>query len=149
MSITAGPGGVRVVVYDSRLDAFTLPGGDVYRYTQEKTRRAAVYAQMFAPVRSGALKASIRTDVRGLTSSTVGRIRATARHAQWVHEGTDDIIYPEGEFLWVPVAKYATKRRKRDFVRGQRANPFLERALGAAMRDPFSRGARLTGNPFG
>ena len=149
MSITAGPGGVRVVVYDSRISAMSLPGGDVYKYTKDKTTRAATYAQIFAPMRSGRLRASIRTDVRGLTSGTVGRVRATAWHSTWVHEGTGPLIYPDGDFLWVPVAKHATKRRRREFVRGQTANPFLERALDAAMRDPFTRGARLTGNPFG
>jgi len=142
-------GEVRVVVYDSRITAMGAPGGDVYNYTKNKTRRTAAYAQGFAPIRSGRLRGGIRTDVRTLRNGTVGRVRSTARHSAWVHEGVDGLIYPHGDYLWVPVSRGASKRRQRPFVRGQDANPFLERALTAAMRDPFSMGARIIGNPFG
>lgn len=148
VSVTSS-GSVRVVVYDSRIEAMSMPGGSVFTYAQTKARRAAAYAQEFAPVRTGRLRAGIRHDTRHVADGAVGRARATARHSAWVHEGTDGPIFPDGDFLWVPVSKFSAKRKQRPYVAGQSANPYLARGLAAAMREPYTMGARLTGNPFG
>lgn len=129
----ASRGSVRVVVYDSRIQGMNAPGGDVNNYVRRKTGLTAVLAQDRAPVRTGRLKAGIRTDVRMVRQGTVGRVRSTARHSLWVHEGTDSPILPEGEFLWVPARKYGSRRVKMDMVRGQAAQPFLAEALSVVM----------------
>lgn len=151
MAIITSSGSVRVVVYDSRIQAMSAPGGDVFRYAQHKAQRAAAYGKAFAPKRTGALAAGIRSDTRTVVQGAVGRARSTARHSAWVHEGTYGPIVathsPEG--MWVPRRKFGFRRGWRQEVAGQRANPFLDRALSAAMKEPyFMAGARLTGNPF-
>lgn len=150
MSVTAGrSGSVRVVVYDSRIQAMSAPGGDVYRYAQGKARTTAATAKAFAPKRTGRLAASIRTDTRTVRQGAVGRVRANAPYAIYVHEGTTGPITSPTGRLWVPVARGAWRRRWMDSVSGQAANPFLSRALSVAMHTPsFMSGPRLTSNPF-
>lgn len=143
-------GSVRVVVFDSRIQAMNAPGGSVNTYVRTKTQTAATVSKAVAPKRTGWLAANIRTDVREVRNGSVGRVRSNARYSAWVHEGTGPVIYPHGEFLWVPVSRHSLKRKERPFVAGQKANPFLVRGLEAAMAQPyFSR--RLLGdvNPFG
>jgi hypothetical protein len=148
MAVTVTSGGsVRVVVYDSRIDAMSLPGGDVFLYAQTKARRAAAYAQEFAPVRTGHLRRSIRHDTRPVANGAVGRARATAYYSAWVHEGTDTITNGP---MWVPKRKFGTYRVWMNEVSGQRAQPFLARGLTAAMNERYLFGrSLLRGNPFG
>ena len=150
MSVTAGSSGsVRVVVYDSRIQAMSAPGGDVYRYAQGKARTTAALAEVEAPKRSGRRAASFRTDPRTVRNGAVARVRANAHYAVYVHEGTTGPITGHSGRLWVPVAPRSAKRRWMDSVSGQSANPFLARALSASMRAPSSMfGPRLTSNPF-
>lgn len=142
---------MRVVIYDSAITAMTAPGGDVYRYAHRKGQRTTLLAKMNAPKRSGALVRGIRMDIRKTgRDRVVVRVRSQAAHSLFVHEGTTGPIYahnPRG--LWVPRRKYGTSRRWRESVNGQKANPFLTRAMDAEMRPTF--GPRLLGNtnPFG
>lgn len=150
----AGGSSVSVVVYDSRITAMGAPGGDVYRYAASKGSTAAAYAKELAPVRTGRLRASVRREApRTHRNGTSVRISARAKHAIYVIKGTGPII-PVSEtrrgFFWIPKSR-GTGYRVRYYadIRGQKANNFLEEALGLAMRSPYSRGARLYGNPFG
>lgn len=132
-------GSVRVVVYDSKIEAMNFPGGDVYEYTKSKTRTCTYLAKSFAPMRSGRLAAGIRSDVRPRTSSVVGRVRATARHSAWVHEGTKDrepIFSPDGNRMSLPPGGGYSARRLYA-VKGQRAQPFLMEALAETMATPY------------
>lgn len=129
----ASTGAVRVVVYDTRIQGMSAPGGDVNNYVRRKTGLTAAVAQVNAPVRTGTLKRGIRTDVRTVRQGAVGRVRSTARHSTWVHEGTYGPILPHGDFLWVPGRKGGTRRVKMPEVAGQRANPFLADALRTVM----------------
>lgn len=143
-------GNVRVVVYDSRIEAMSMPGGDVYRYANEKARRAAAFAKEIAPKRTGHLAATIRHDTRHVRHGAVGRVRATARYAIYVHEGTHGPILPHGSFLWVPKSRGSRLRRRMPSVSGQRPQPFLLEGLRLSMATPyFHRSPRITGNPFG
>lgn len=146
MAILTSSGGVRVVVYDSRIQAMSAPGGDVFRYAQRKAQRTASFAKAFAPKRTGRLAAGIRSDTRTVVQGAVGRTRSTAHYSAYVHEGTTGPIVATNseKGLWVPRRKYGYKRGWRDSVAGQRANPFLDRALSASMKEPyFLQGARL------
>lgn len=136
---------VRVVVYDTRIQGMNVPGGEVNNYVRRKVGLTAVLAQEKAPVRTGRLKAGIRTDVRTVRNGTVGRVRSTAKHSLWVHEGTTGPIFGNAGFLWVPSSKYGTRRVRRSEVAGQRANPFLAEALDVVMgaRGALSRPSLL------
>ena len=144
--IMRAQGEVTVVVYDSKITAFNAPGGMVYRYVDNKTDAGVRFAKLFAPKRSGRLAGGVRKDVRQTSKDrVVGRVRSTARHSAWVHEGTYGPIYPKnGRYLSVPrTAAHPWNARGhgrilKPFVRGQAANPFLERALRAAMASPGS-----------
>ena len=125
---------VRVVVYDSAIHRMNQPGGDVYRYTARKVRQTTLAARDFAPKRSGYLASRIEGEVRPRRSSVRGFVRSRADYSRYVHEGTGPVIYPHGDYLSVPKFKRSTLRVKRTHVRGQRANPFLERALRFTMR---------------
>lgn len=132
-------GEVFFVVYDSKVTAMNAPGGDVYRYVDHRTTSTVRFAKAFAPKRSGRLAGGVRKDVRQTSRDrVVGRARSTARHSKWVHEGTYGPIWARGarkdNMMRLPAYRMAPKRTiLRPFVRGQDANPFLERALIASM----------------
>jgi hypothetical protein len=137
-------GEVFFVVYDSKITAMNAPGGQVYAYTRHKTEATLRAAKMFAPKRTGRLAGGIRIDVRQTSPDrVVGRVRATARHSMWVHEGTYGPItaHTGGRMhdgkLSVPVFIGAKRRMRRAAVAGQRANPFLERALAVGMAGSY------------
>lgn len=145
-------GEVTVVVYDSRIDAMNFPGGMVYRYTERKVDSTVRYAKVFAPKRTGRMAGQIRRDIRSLRSGVVGRVRSPARYSAYVHEGTGPFIYPtSGKYLSIPQSRYSVSRRTlKPFVRGQRANPFLQRAMETAVGAGFPTYVRPIGpsNPF-
>lgn len=101
-------------------------GGWIYRVSQDMIRASRAEA----PRRSGDLR-----DAHYVTRGRVGNqymqsynIGNSAEHAEWVHRGTARWIYPDGDFLLVPVAPGASRRMKKPRVRGQDANPWLDRA---------------------
>jgi hypothetical protein len=131
-------GEVFFVVYDSKITAMNAPGGNVYRYTHHKTEATMLLAKALAPKRSGRLAGGIRKDVRQTSRDrVVGRVRSTARHSTWVHEGTHGPIVPtSGTYMRLrPGGGYGFSMRK--VVRGQSANPFLERAMAVTMVGSF------------
>lgn len=92
-----------------------------------------------APTRSGELRSSHRSRIRGLNQyAAFAEIENTAEHASWVHDGTTGPILPHGDYLWVPRARGSIWRVRRESVAGQRANPWLDRAC---ARVAMSRGA--------
>lgn len=138
-------GEVTVVVYDSKITAMNLPGGMVYRYTDNKTESVLRAAKAFAPKRTGRLVGGIRKDVRTTSRDRViGRVRSTAPHSTWVHEGTYGPIEARGTaehgMMRLPAWKGAppgvTILRQR--VAGQRANPFLTRALAVGLAGSYA-----------
>lgn len=129
-------------VHEAAVQSFNLPGQPVYEEvvwnTAKTTRELAI---LYAPKRTGRLKASIRasrpkpTGVYTLASS----VSAAVGYAAFVHDGTTGPIYPSGSrFLKVPYRNGAASKGKLFFfaesVRGQRSQPFLADALSQAMR---------------
>lgn len=139
--ILRAQGEVTVVVYDSKITAMNAPGGMVYRYTDHKTESVMRFAKAFAPKRTGRLAGGIRKDVRQTSRDrVVGRVRSTARHSKWVHEGTYGPIVGKGArhdnmMRLPPYGMYGAKLKAQ--VAGQRANPFLARALAPGMAASF------------
>ncbi len=140
-----------MVVYDSRIDSMALPGGDVFRYAKRKTDQTVVRAKGNVKSRTGRLRGGIRGDVRPLARGmVVGRVRSTMYYSVWVHEGTVGPIYPvSASYLLVPARKGSTRRVKRAWVNGQKANPFLEDALRDSITSPFGKRMFGDSNPFG
>lgn len=138
-------GEVFFVVYDTKITAMNAPSGMVYRYVEHRTDSTVRIAKVFAPKRTGRLAGGIRRDVRQTSRDrVVGRVRSTARHSQWVHEGTRTPITAltggrmgDG-MLSVPTFIGSSKRMRRRAVKGQRANPFLERALTLGMTGSYA-----------
>lgn len=128
---------VDVIVYDSAITAMVYPGGLVWRWANQKSRRVATLAKANAPKRTGQMAASISSYyVRSERDQVEVGVSADSP-AAWVHEGTarngTGYIYPDGRFLRLPAeAGHPVTYLRR--VRGQAAQPFLEDALEAVIR---------------
>lgn len=140
-------GNIRIVVHQSKIVGMHLPGGDIHRYVDALTDRTVQFAKIGAPKRTWKLTNSIRKeiDMRGAAAGRLtGRVRADAKYAKYVHEGTTGPITPKnGLWLSVPAYPGATRTKAKKSVRGQRANPFLEDALRQAMATADVVGTRL------
>lgn len=124
---------VRVVIFDAVLDEMHAPGGMVYEEYRRNAREVAFLSKLDAPVRTGTLAASIRMSPEARASRRkVGFVvRADARHASWVHEGTYGPITPT-TFPFMRVPRFpemgprgTSPKMYRKAVAGQSANPFL------------------------
>lgn len=105
------------------------------------SKRAHGFAKASAPVRSGKLKRSIMWN-RAKTDGYLqlqGILLANARHALWVHDGTQGPIRAKGGGgLRVPQNRKSARKGSelpnsavlyKASVRGQKANPFLGRSI--------------------
>jgi hypothetical protein len=87
--------------------------------------------------RTGTLVRGHRMDpVRGINQFACDvHIYNIAEHAAWVHGGTMTPIEPTtANNLSVPIARGSTVRHLRKSVRGQTANPWLDRACARVAR---------------
>lgn len=128
---------VVVVVDDQAVANLANRGGPVDRWTLGKTRMVASFARRFAPVRTGRLRASIKVEQ---SRDTAGRyktgysVSANTPYAAFVHEGTrPHVIVPvTASVLRFEVGGSVVFARRVNHP-GNRANPFLSRALAAGM----------------
>lgn len=133
----AAPWRYRVTIYQSRIDALFLPGGDVWGWARRMGQETMAEAIQEAPSRTGELRA-----LHGYNVTPAGKtqVRWTvwndAQHARFVHEGTSGpITAASGGRLrirpaphsWSPVPLYPVA------VRGQRANPWIQRASDSVL----------------
>jgi hypothetical protein len=138
----------RLVVYDTRIETMAAPGGSIWEWVGDKCREVRAEAIAGAPMRTGYLKGSIRVDRRKLVRGCVGRVRATAYYASWVHDGTGYQWAPRelhgepgpgSKGRWRPGMELQFKSKRWPGgslagVRGQKAQPFLKDALDLVMR---------------
>lgn len=127
----------RVTIFPAAIQShFEAPAGAVSRDAESVGRESVSVAKARAPVRTGRLRESISFGRRpGKLSYTINVV-ASAPYAPYVLEGTTSPITPwSGRFLSVPAFKGAAKRVGLQYVRGQRANPFLSEAVSAILRD--------------
>jgi hypothetical protein len=134
----------RVTVYRRNLSAQFQPrgqGGEWLNDLRQAMHRACVRE---APVNTRPtrepgprLRDSHDSFIRGVNQyRSEASIWNSAPHAEWVHEGVPGRIFPDGDFLWVPMRKNSSSRTKRTSVRGQTANPWMDRACqGIARRN--------------
>lgn len=121
----------RFVANHAGIASLTLPGGQVYRWVDRFTGTVENIARRNAPVGRGELRASIhRTPTSGLLSASRGQVRSAAPHSLWVHEGTTGPIRStSGGVMPIHNRARTTVVAYRETVSGQRAQPFLARAL--------------------
>lgn len=121
----------RVTVYRRNLSAQFQPGGQGGRWLDDlrQTMHRACEREAATFVRSGEILRSHDSFMRGVNQfRSEATIWNTADHAEWVHQGVPGRIFPDGDFLWVPIRKGGASRTKRTSVRGQKANPWMDRA---------------------
>jgi len=127
----------RVTVYRANLQRQFQKGGQGGIWL-DKLRLAMHRACVReAPSRSGDLKGShesFLSGARGGGYRAEATIWNTAEHAEWVHEGVAGRIFPHGDYLWVPRRRGSTARVKRTSVKGQAANPWMDRACQRVAR---------------
>jgi hypothetical protein len=154
------PTEVRVTIYDRNIDAMFMPGGDTWRWLEGVGREHMAMALVEVPRRTNQLAASHNLALtpykrRGVRYS-VGNY---ARHAYWVHEGTDTPIvarhgftdggapkpsrfksgrvtgmYTPGGLPMLHLKPWGIHGYKSVYaVRGQEANPWIARAAEFAL----------------
>lgn len=128
-------------MFEGALDAMFVPGGMVYDEYRENAREVVFLSQLDAPKRTGELASSIRmSSERRASRRKCGFIvRADAKHASWVHEGTYGPITPTTfPFMRLPAfpeygARGTAPRMYRRAVAGQESNPFIMNNLRYVM----------------
>ena len=100
-----------------------------------------------APVRTSDLANSITSDVN--QDGSEGRVKATAKHARYVHEGTGIYGYYKKRFTILPKKKKALfwpggkHPVKKVIQKGIRPNPFFKKALKEIRpADVFEKGVK-------
>jgi hypothetical protein len=132
---------VVVVINHAGISSMNYPGGHVYQFTRRMGRNTSHLGRVFAPKRRGELAAGVdEPNMRSFATGVEAFIWSTARHTMWVHEGTrTPITRPNGGIMPIHNASRTAVIAFRSAVRGQRANPFLARALRDAFRIEMAR----------
>lgn len=122
----------RAVVYRQKLSAMYQTGGQADRWARRLAQRMEAAAIIMAPVRSGDLKRQHTVRRRGINQWAANyQVWNDSDHAQHVHFGTTGPIRPKtASKLRVP-NRGGAGYRLLPSVRGQKANPWLDRACSA------------------
>ena len=128
--------GVYVEVYDSKIEAMSAPGGMVFKWAYQRSRKIERLAKAAAPKRTGRLAASISSSYDKVPNGVIMRVSAGASYARYVHEGTyGPIVSPRGRKMFLHPAWGGHPTMHKWAVNGQRPQPFLAEALHVVMRD--------------
>lgn len=140
-----------VRVFDGAINAMFNPGGEAHSETGKIVRDIRLQAIAAAPVRSGELKRGHRANVTpgNFRKKVTGQVYNVAKHAVFVVLGTGGpgrIITSSrpGGYLLVRLRPHSWYRWgwarpgmrngvPRDYVRGQRANDYIERAANRVL----------------
>ena len=136
---------VRYRIIERNVQRLASPPGPMGRMLNSVTRTARDDARKIAPKRSSRLSRGIGINLakRDGYLQLQGVLYANARHARWVHEGTKGPIKARGgKGLRVPRKRGSSVSGSslpnkaviyKTSVRGQKANPFLARAITSAL----------------
>jgi hypothetical protein len=110
----------------------------IYRWAKRLTDEVEVLAKTYCPKRTYNLANSIGSTASANQYGVFTKVRAGAHYAEYVHEGTHGPITPKhtpylkfyGWGQWARPEPY-----RKSSVSGQRAQPFLRRALAEVMRE--------------
>jgi hypothetical protein len=129
----------RFVVHDRKIDKFTLPSGKVWRYSRSISTEVAREAKATAPVRTGRLRESIKSDTRGSNrSGTNWRVSAKTPYVKYVVNFTAGKtmpgrkrmrLYGDNPMGWINTRYGYTAGRLVKHVDGYMGNPFLQDSL--------------------
>ena len=150
MSLVTRYRGTKVTVNTTAIQSMFLPSGQVADHAKGTGRqiRAAAEADAAKFVRSGDLLHS-HTGPYYSTTTLGGHVTIgnNSNHARYVHEGTHGPIFPRNPtgFLWIRPAPHSWFAFDPDWaeyggrtplthVRGQRANPWMARAMQRVIR---------------
>jgi hypothetical protein len=128
-------------VYASKVAAMSLPGGDIFDWTERITHEGEAIAVATCPVAKkswglfrvpGSMKAMHYSKVTVSPRGPTGTIGNRARYAKFVHQGTRTPITPTHS----PYLKFTIDGRtfRKPQVSGQSAQPWLKEALDTIMR---------------
>jgi hypothetical protein len=160
---SVGGGPIRLDIHEGAVRRYIEPGGEVAEILDSVAFDTKQYGMVYignGHVRSGRLLKSLyynRVKPEGPLTG-FSRAGASARHAIYFHEGTGPVITANGPFMIVPrnrraanmntafsgagAERYAAYKANKNLgkgvvgrktVRGQRAKPFLQEGLRAAM----------------
>lgn len=128
--------GVRFQPHNVTIAGLTRTGGRVYRFTERVGDRARDRAERRAPVGQGTLRAGITGPyMQAGVQESIATVYSTAPHTLYVHEGTTGPIRRPGGGP-MPIHSVTNRSLVQGYatsVRGQRANPFMWRALRSAV----------------
>lgn len=123
-------------VHENAVMAYMRPGGEVYDELDKIGRNISKYGKAFAPKRTGDLARNIRANRPKTEGPYKGSVLVynNIRYARYVHEGTTGPIRAKSG----KAMRFRTKRGAGPYmfamsVSGQRANPYLERAVETSM----------------
>lgn len=127
----------RFDLYPSRINAhFVGPTGTVAEHANRVGREAEIRAKILAPRRTGELARSVKWGPfpQGPYMYAIS-LGAYVHYAPFVSGGTHSPITPwGGHWLRLPASRMASGRFiYRQYVRGQRPNDFLARAMSGAL----------------
>lgn len=132
---------VVVIINHVGISSMNYPGGHVFQFTRRMGRNTSALARRYAPRRRGELIQRIRDpQVESRPNGVDAFVESAARHSLFVHEGTrTPITRPGGGVMPIHNASRTAVLTYKRAVRGQRANPFLARALRDAFRIEMAR----------
>jgi hypothetical protein len=123
-------------LYQSAIDQqLRSPGGDLWRYVDDQSRRLQNQEMIESPVDSGRLRASHDHTVERRGNVIVGRAGSAVEYALVVYKGHGEIVPRKGQYLRFVVGGQVVYAKR---VRAVAGNPWLERAWRAVMDIPFS-----------
>lgn len=157
---------VTVVLSPAKFAALTMsPTGDIHQFTKRMGNAANSFSRVLAPQRTGELKRKIYSrNPKANATSVYVHVECSAKHAYWVHEGTDAIVNVRlpaeggmvgGMVLYAGVLNGSRPRsaaiskggplskggvftdsigHRVDWVSGQAAQPFMGQALDFVKR---------------
>lgn len=130
-----GTGSVFVHIDQNAVANLARSAGPVDVYTKGKANQVATAARRLVPVKTGALRNSIKVqqarDLKGRYSVSYD-VEAGAKYAAFVHEGTRPHVITGNPLLVFQVAGTTVFARKVNHP-GTKANPFLVRATQAVI----------------
>lgn len=142
---------VRVIIYDSRIEAMSLPGGQVYRWGRQRAQHMRTLARRYAGKRTGLLRATMYSEYIKAPHGAHFFVGTRTGYGVYPHEGTGG--QPGGPLFrkrmegrpgqaskgfWHPGMQHALPGGRwppvvSGPIRGQRAQKFLTRAMTDVM----------------
>lgn len=133
----------RFVVHDRVIDKYTLPGGKVWSYARSISTEVAREARFTAPVRTGRLRESIKSDARGSNrNGTNWRVSASTPYVLYVVHTTAGktmpgkkrmVLYGENPMGWINTQYGRYQGQLAKHVQGYLGNDFLQDSLHAVL----------------